>query len=475
MLPALLAAGLFLSQAQTGQQTQTPARETADTPPATPPAQPVAADATEKPGAEEAEQAQTARETQKAEEAASAAAYTAGRTVSRMRSTTMAMREAAAKRLAERMKALQRRGVSIQPRAPGCGLPLGTPCGQADYFTTTPNWAFSNFPTVTPTSAPGVVPITYSVTPGTGIQKFVDTLAGLGPANHSSLGASVYIPIATPMANPWGTGGDYYEFSLIDYNQRMSSSLPVAGTQLRGYVDMNQNPNPAFRTAGDFGGHYLGPVVLAARDNPVRVKFTNNLAAGSFLFIPRDNTYDGTHHTALNGVVTPYSDNRATLHLHGGLTPWISDGTPHQWTVPVGEYATATYKRGSSTQFVPDMFFDATGLPVTTGGTNDPGPGSMTFFYTNAQSDRLMFYHDHAWGITRLNVYAGEAAGYVLHDPILDALIGTAIPNNAGVDLTNPALVTGLAGGLYTFGIPLVIQDKTFVPNLAQLTSQDPT
>ena len=38
----------------------------------------------------------------------------------------------------------------------------------------------------------------------------------------------------------------------------------------------------------------------------------------------------------------------------------------------------------------------------------------MTFFYTNQQSNRLMFYHDHALGITRLNVYAGEAAGYLL-------------------------------------------------------------
>ena len=31
-----------------------------------------------------------------------------------------------------------------------------------------------------------------------------------------------------------------------------------------------------------------------------------------------------------------YTQNRATLHLHGGRTPWISDGTPHQWTVPAG-------------------------------------------------------------------------------------------------------------------------------------------
>ena len=42
--------------------------------------------------------------------------------------------------------------------------------------------------------------------------------------------------------------------------------------------------------------------------------------------------------------------------------------------------------------------------------------GCQTFYYTNQQSARLMFYHDHAWGITRLNVYAGEAAGYVIRD-----------------------------------------------------------
>ena len=80
----------------------------------------------------------------------------------------------------------------------------------------------------------------------------------------------------------------------------------------------------------------------------------------------------------------------------------------------------------------------------------DPGPGAMTFFYTNQQSARLMFYHDHAWGITRLNVYAGEAAGYLITDDIEQSLIG---PGGA------------LAGlGL---GTPLIIQDKTFVPSPA--------
>ena len=101
----------------------------------------------------------------------------------------------------------------------------------------------------------------------------------------------------------------------------------------------------------------------------------------------------------LRSRCTCYSENRATLHLHGGVTPWISDGTPHQWITPAGE--TTDYPKGVSVRNVPDM--------------PDPGPGAETFYYTNQQSARLMFYHDHAWGITRLNVYAGEAAGYLHH------------------------------------------------------------
>ncbi len=69
-----------------------------------------------------------------------------------------------------------------------------------------------------------------------------------------------------------------------------------------------------------------------------------------------------------------------------------------------------------------------------------------------------MFYHDHAWGITRLNVYAGEAAGYLITDPTEQKLFG---PSGTYADMGE--------------GIPLVIQDRTFVPSAAQLAEQDPT
>ncbi len=136
-----------------------------------------------------------------------------------------------------------------------------------------------------------------------------------------------------------------------------------------------------------------------------------------------------------------FAENRATLHLHGGFSPWVSDGTAHQWTVPAGETST-DYLTGVSTQMVPDM--------------PHPGSGAMTFFYTNQQSARLMFYHDHAWGITRLNVYAGEAAGYVITDPTEQNLIKNGTIPGPGDT------------------IPLIIQDKTFVPPIPQIVLTDP-
>ena len=153
-----------------------------------------------------------------------------------------------------------------------------------------------------------------------------------------------------------------------------------------------------------------------------------------------------------------FKDDRATLHLHGGITPWISDGTPHQWITPAHE--DTSYPEGASVGHVPDMEISEP-LPALPAGVPDcsaANDGCQTFYWTNQQSARLMFYHDHAWGITRLNVYAGEAAGYVITDPTEQTLFG---PAGTYADLGE--------------GIPLVIQDRTFVPDTPQLTEQDPT
>ncbi|MCL5257476.1 MAG: multicopper oxidase domain-containing protein [Chloroflexi bacterium] len=279
-----------------------------------------------------------------------------------------------------------------------------------------------------------------------GIRKFVDALPGVGYANRNLLGQ--YIPQAIPDTTTYADA-DYYEIELGEYSEQMHSDLPLK-TRLRGY----RQTNTTDPTVSQF--HYLGPLIVVDRDRPVRIKFTNNLPTGSGgdLFIPVDKTVMGAGMGPLDMIGMPgmkeeYKQNRATLHLHGGFTPWISDGTPHQWTTPATE--TTQYPKGVSVVNVPDM--------------PDPGPGSLTFYYTNAQSARLMFYHDHAYGITRLNVYSGEAAPYLITDQVEKDLINGS--NVSGVNPTNAQLLPDV-------GTPLVIQDKTFV-DAAKIAGQDPT
>jgi FtsP/CotA-like multicopper oxidase with cupredoxin domain len=301
-----------------------------------------------------------------------------------------------------------------------------------------------------------------TVEDGTGMRKFVDTLPTVGNG----------IPAAVPDTTTY-PGSDYYEIALVEYEQTMHADLPP--TKLRGYVQLADGPTDHALGGGHYGmtaPSYLGPAIVAEKDTPTRILFRNLLPTGEAgnLFLPVDTTVMGAGMTAEGhemmemdpGAQDPlnpmcdashgnkaamvsaghcFSENRSIVHLHGGITPWISDGTPHQWITPTGE--DTPYPEGVSVENVPDM--------------PDPGPGAQTFFYTNAQSARLMFYHDHSWGITRLNVYAGEAAPYIITDDTEKALIDAGtIP---GQDDT----------------LELVVQDKTFVPDTEQLLQQDET
>jgi FtsP/CotA-like multicopper oxidase with cupredoxin domain len=300
------------------------------------------------------------------------------------------------------------------------------------------------------------------------LRKFVDALPQLGPSGSNAL--KQYIPIAVPDTTTY-PGSDYYEIAVVEFTEQMHSDLPP--TTLRGYVQLSTTVVPGAKISLTYKGnpilkgdgtpalavdapHYLGPAILANRDVPVRVKFYNLLPTGTGgnLFIPVDTTVMGAGHGPLGHQAMPmhYTQNRANIHLHGNNTVWISDGTPHQWITPANE--DTPYPQGVSVMNVPDME-----------NIDNPHDGMQTLYYTNAQSARLMFYHDHSYGITRLNVYVGEAAAYLLTDQVEKDLIhGT---NESGV---NP----GLEQILPDLGIPLVIQDKTFVDANTILTT-DPT
>ncbi len=308
---------------------------------------------------------------------------------------------------------------------------------------------YTSAPTVTlrdpsPRAKGAVAAATFTSNAGTfvitgGIRKFIDSLPGLDLAGTNNLGK--FLPKAVPDITTY-PGTDYYIIELRQYTEKMHTDL--AATTLRGYVQVNGSGTPIAPI------HYMGPIIVATKDRPVRIKFTNRLPTGTGgnLFIPVDTTYMGAGPGPSGGS---YTQNRAAMHLHGGNTIWICDGTPHQWTVPVGE--STPYPKGASVRYVPDM--DSGTEPL----------GTLTFFYSNQQTARLMFYHDHALGTTRLNVYSGQAAGYLVTDPVEQDFINQT--NNSGANPSHAKILPDI-------GIPLVIQDRTFV-DATTIAAQDPT
>jgi len=323
-----------------------------------------------------------------------------------------------------------------------------------------------------------------------GVSSYVTTANGYTAAGANNLGQ--YLTLATPQGWPLGCIGtactaDYYEIALVEYTEKMHSSLPP--TRLRGYVQLSTAGVPGAQVAlgatmpdgtpalGVDRPHYLGPIILAqgkvagmgaaGAARPVRIKFYNllpNRLSGGNLLLPVDETVPGAGiGPALPGAAgDKYTQNRATIHLHGNNTVWISDGNTHQWITPADEVT--PYPKGVSARNVPDML-DSSGVQCDAAPAGKNSSGCMTFYYTNAQSARLQFYHDHAHGITRLNVYAGEAAGYVVTDAVEQDMI-----NGTNISGVNP----GLLKVLPDIGIPLVIQDKTWV-DAETIYAQDPT
>ncbi len=180
---------------------------------------------------------------------------------------------------------------------------------------------------------------------------------------------------------------------------------------------------------------YLGPTLVAAKGMQVDITYDYSplFTAANGLrehivrrgLIPTQSVVD----LHVHGTDMGEPQVRFIAHLHGGaeVAP-NSDGYSEAWVTPDG------------TQ----------NLPTATGTIPDSGlvPGAHLHHYPNAHGASLVWYHDHALGITRLNVYAGLAGGYLITDANEQGLIGAG---------SLPAL-----GG--AFDVPLVIQDRMFYP-----------
>ncbi len=257
-----------------------------------------------------------------------------------------------------------------------------------------------------------------------GLSKFAQPLRGVGPGG---------IPVALPDATPAPvTGVTHYTLKVTQYSDTLHPSLNA--TTLRGY-------SPAVALGeGAYPTRHLGGIIVAQKGVPIQLTVTNNIPEPHILPVDVSANFPDAAH--------PHGSSTLSVHLHGGHVPWISDGGP------LSDFGPAALN--DPTFYGASVFNGVTNLYKTL----NPGllPGQVELFYPNDQSARMMWYHDHAHDITRLNAYAGIATAYLIRDAFEGNLRSLGLPDfveNGGHE------------------IPLVIQDKIFVgPNI--LTT-DPT
>jgi spore coat protein A len=122
-----------------------------------------------------------------------------------------------------------------------------------------------------------------------------------------------------------------------------------------------------------YGATSPGPTLEARSGHGLLVEWVNELPATHFL--PIDHS--------IHGAESDKPEVRTVVHLHGGKAPPESDGYPENWFAP-GK--------------------------------------SAICHYPNRQDAAMLWYHDHALGINRLNVFAGLLGTFLVRDDFEDAL-----------------------------------------------------
>jgi len=216
--------------------------------------------------------------------------------------------------------------------------------------------------------------------------------AGLLLPLHLKTAANAAVPLGvTPFTESLPT---LAEMGVIDATKGGTAKIRMVNATHSFHKAMGKTPTFAYRSNGGVQD-YLGPVIVAKRNVPFKLTVVNEL---------------GTHPLAsaidfgIDGVVAADATApRAAVHLHGGNTDPANDGDP----------------------------LDYFGHGV-----------SKTYQYGNTQEAAGLWFHDHALGITRLNVFAGLAGGYLVRDA-----------NDPGDGTLLPAP---------PYEVPLVIQDRMF-------------
>jgi spore coat protein A len=226
----------------------------------------------------------------------------------------------------------------------------------------------------------------------------------LDPATQPKFVHALPNPLANTIAPDTGRypGTDYYEVRMGETRQDLGLRDPATGrpllTTVWGFGAAGQPPS------------YPGPTFLARQGRPAKVRWESALPREHLLPIDTS-VHCGPHREKRESHCRPYV--RTVVHLHGGHVPDHSDGYPEAWFTP---------------------------------GFAEVGPhwSRKVYDYPNDQEAATLWYHDHALGITRLNVYAGLAGLYLITDENEERLRQTgALPDRR-------------------YEIPLLIQDRSF-------------
>jgi spore coat protein A len=287
----------------------------------------------------------------------------------------------------------------------------------------------------------------------------------------SKYATPLLIPPVMPQAGTiklrHGKNADYYEISMKQFQQQiLPAGLPT--TTVWGYG--------AVRAASDRGLllHNAPSLTIEAQaGRPVRVKWINDLKKSNGKFRPHLLTVDPTLHWANPPGGRSGRDSRPgftetpppylgpvpiVTHVHGAVGVGDeSDGYAEAWYLPAARDIPDGYaRRGSWFGFFRRKAFEEFHALW--------GPGFATFQYPNDNRASTIWYHDHALGMTRLNVYAGPAGFYIIRGgPAGDGAVKDTRTGRTAV-LPGPAPKANdkFPSNKTYFEIPIAIQDRSF-------------
>jgi FtsP/CotA-like multicopper oxidase with cupredoxin domain len=295
--------------------------------------------------------------------------------------------------------------------------------------------------------------------------------ATLNPESVPKYQTPLLIPPVMPatgmIVNRGGKNIDYYEISMKQFPQQILPP-PWPKTTVWGYGAV---------ASADKRGlllHNAPSLTIEAKWNrPVRVKWINDLVDGNGNYLPHLLAVDPTLHWAnppggFSGRDTrpsfmstpgPYTGPVPIVtHVHGAVGVGDeSDGYAEAWYLPAANNIPSSYAREGTWY---DFFKNK--AAANFGAAWEPG--TAVFQYPNSNRASTIWYHDHALGMTRLNVYAGPAGFYIIRggpdgdDAVLNSQSGT------------PALLPGPAPKANDkfppnktyYEIPIAIQDRSF-------------